>query len=762
MVMKNSNLKLAINTKEFLSCPLFFLFILLVACPISGQAYNRVKDIQDLIAIRTSPKRILFEIDENILEQDMLFLLNGITFKHIQWIKEGSNILLIEPVITSSSGAIIVPGNKKKMEPKIIGVYPITDMTSKEKHIIDVTSFFRNEIQTISNLSTVKYTYSDNELLIRFKNSTTANSQMGLLKTYYFSFSLLPKPMKSRLHDHRMGYAIENAYDPINHFHKPAKANISRWRLVKNKSKELIKPITFYLDPNIPDSLKRYVKAAVSEWLPAFTASGFKGAIEIKETDKENTEWIAHSINSSLIRWDSSTNQRGVDKTLGSTAYNVIDFRSGEILKSTVVIGADIENISDAYFIRCGALDARTYTYPFPKDLIGRLIQSIVAHELGHAFGLKDGNYGEFAYPTKKIRDSTWLQKMSHTPSIMNYTRSNYVVQPWDGIPTNLLHQRVGPTDEYTIIWGYQSFNSKEEEHVTLKSMIQLQDSIPWYRFYISQYDRIGPTHSNEVSDSDDPILSCELGLQNMQRVLLLLPTVVENSNDSSLYNRIYSKTLIFWKNQMLHNSSLIGGLKLIHHTQNLGESTYKPIPLDLQRKAMDYLIRNAFEAPNWLIQPHFIDKIEHTSSSNKLVLYQIEILKDLLHPLKLNRLSYMEKTKGFEMISKELLTELNRGIWNELTPTKITISPERMELQRAYISLISSAINKEKKYTYSEANSRLYQYSEYSTSLFYSIFRELLLKIEDGLERTSDILVKGHLEYSLQQIKNALQLTKN
>jgi hypothetical protein len=103
-------------------------------------------------------------------------------------------------------------------------------------------------------------------------------------------------------------------------------------------------------------------------------------------------------------------------------------------------------------------MDKRAQQYPFPDELIGKLLQSLTAHEAGHAFGIKDSNFGEYAYPFDKMRDKKWLEEMGHTPSIMTYARQNYIVQPEDNIPPNLLIQKVGPADHYQIKWGYKVF----------------------------------------------------------------------------------------------------------------------------------------------------------------------------------------------------------------------------------------------------------------------------------------------------------------
>src|SRR5690606_32275833 len=108
--------------------------------------------------------------------------------------------------------------------------------------------------------------------------------------------------------------------------------------------------------------------------------------------------------------------------------------------------------------VRCAPLDVAAQTYPISNQRLGELMQNLTAHEAGHAFGILDGNYGEFTYPFDKMRSKEWLNKMGFTPSVLNYARFNNLVQPEDNIPPHLLIQKVGPTDIYNIQYGYTEF----------------------------------------------------------------------------------------------------------------------------------------------------------------------------------------------------------------------------------------------------------------------------------------------------------------
>src|SRR3546814_19950229 len=77
------------------------------------------------------------------------------------------------------------------------------------------------------------------------------------------------------------------------------------------------------------------------------------------------------------------------------------------------------------------------------------------------------------------------------TPSIMNYSRMNYVAQPEDNMPSELLIQQVGPAARYWIKVLYQvfpAFHSVQDEAAPMEPPLRNLESRPELLFNTGYY----------------------------------------------------------------------------------------------------------------------------------------------------------------------------------------------------------------------------------------------------------------------------------
>ena len=708
--------------------------------------------------------KLFLQIPDGMLNEQMLLVRHNdgykVVSKHVVWTKFQNYILLETVRVASLSGVKIPISNNPASTSSILAKFPIiNDKADPQTSLIEISGllltdqidWYRSSHESIINdLTFVKKVKNlSNEVLIQTIWGVV-KEQSRITIPVDFSFFRLPETMTSRKFDYRMGFRTENYEGGLSNKTSNSLASITRWRLEKKHPdkvlSEPIKPIVFNLSPEIPEKWWPYLRKGILAWLPAFEAAGFKNAIVVNNPSRENilnTEF--NSVNHSLVRWGNFRNVRGYESGGGASVNYVIDERSGEILKSDILMGSTLQYLMDSYFIRCAASDTRAQQYPFSDELIGELLQSLVGHEAGHSFGLVDGHYGEYAYPFENMRNKEWLQLMGHTPSIMTYARHNNLVQPEDGIPPSLFIQKIGPTDSYSIRWAYTPFETKAidlNDSDFLERIIREQDTVPWYRRSISFAEIIGPGATNEVVESNDPVRSTALALKNLERTMALIPKVNKFQNDYQLAERLYDKGLDLWQNQMRQVLSLIGGFDIRYKVPAQDGTMYTPIPLEEQYKALDYFLLHAFNPPKWLAYPDWKIGLDYSTYPDRLTELQINLLADLLSAMRMKRLEYTEENLQQLMLSEKVISQIQAGLFSELKEGNREIERRRQELQQFYLERMLFGI--EYKGLQSMGDAKRSVYSQKTKSIFRYELGELQQLIVETLEIQENN--KGHL----------------
>src|SRR5690606_19053617 len=134
------------------------------------------------------------------------------------------------------------------------------------------------------------------------------------------------------------------------------------------------------------------------------------------------------------------------------------------------------------YLIQTAAHNPEARTPRLDDALTGELVRYVAAHEVGHTIGLLHNWGASAAYPVDSLRSPTFTAKYGISPSIMDYSRFNYVRQPGDGAVA--LIPGIGPYDIFAIEWAYRPIpgaTSAEAERPTLQSWIRAHDGDPAY-----------------------------------------------------------------------------------------------------------------------------------------------------------------------------------------------------------------------------------------------------------------------------------------
>ena len=427
------------------------------------------------------------------------------------------------------------------------------------------------------------------------------------------------------------------------------------------------------------------------------------------------------------------------------------DPRTGEILESDIQYYHNVMNLQrDWYFLQVGPLDARAKKLPLPDDLMGRLVEYVVAHEVGHTLGFQHNMKASALYPVEKVRDPQWLKTMGHTPTLMDYSRFNYVAQPEDNIPLEDLIPKIGPYDKWATMWGYKPIpgaRTAEEEKKTLDEWAREQDTKPYLRFSTADSRGSDPGENTEAVGDADAIVATGLGIKNLKRVAdMLLPATSHPGEPYDDLEELYGRMLGQWATELNHVAGLVGGFNSQQKHAGQDGVRFTIVPKERQAAAVRFLNENAFATPSWAVRPEILRRIEVVGALARINAAQERVLNSLLNNTRFDRLVEQEALDGVASYKPaDFLFDVRKGIWSELDAGPVRIDVYRRNLQNSYLDLLSAKLNGRPPVT-----------DDYR-ALIRAELRDLNTAITTAQARATDRQTRAHLADAKDQIAKAL-----
>jgi hypothetical protein len=743
--------------------------------------------------------RVYYEIPKPELGRDFLWVTKmartpGVGYggmsvgnRVVRWERNGNRVLLrgVSYEVVADKSNPISRAVEHSNNPTILMSFFIEALGKDEAPVIEVTRLFTTEVAEFSPRPALRARGFDaaRSFLERIK-AYPANIEVQASHTYtspidppttpapappspmaagmrpgsatvlmHYSMVKLPEnPMPPRLNDERVGYFNLRQYDyGLEENRAPRRTYIARWRLEKKAPRaavsEPVKPIVYYIDPATPSRWVPWIKRGVEAWQPAFEQAGFSNAILARDppSPSEDPDWSPEDARYSVIRWQAST----IENAMGP---HVHDPRTGEILEADIIMWHNVLNlVSHWYFAQVAPLDKRAQKLPLPDELMGKLVEYVVAHEVGHTLGLPHNMKASSLYPFERLRDREWLKKMGHTPSMMDYSRFNYVAQPEDRVDPGDLIPRIGPYDSFSIVWGYKPVDgarTADAEKTTLDQWIlAAQEKTPWLRFSTAKAAGSDPGENSEAVGDADAVQATGLGQRNLKRVMdLLLTAVPGKGNPYDDLEEVYGRVLGQWTREMNHVAVLVGGFHSQQKHAGQDGVLFTPVPRERQAAAVRFLNENVFRTPAFLLPREILRRIEPQGALDRIKTAQRMVLLTLLDARRFGRLVEQEVLDGPKAYAPAaFLADLRAGIFSELAAPQIQVDAWRRNVQRLYLEVLADRLNGR---TPAADDQRPF---------FRGELRSISAEIGRALPRVTDRSSRVHLEDLRDQIARAL-----
>ena len=624
-----------------------------------------------------------------------------------------------------------------------------------------------------------------------------------LIGMHYSLAPLAETPMPARRADPRLGLFTTTVLDFGEDLARtPRTRLVHRWRLEKKDPaaamSEPVKPISFWIDRNVPLQYRDTVRSAVLEWNKAFERIGFENAIVVQQ-QPDDADFDTLDVGIASVRWMSS-----VAPSFTAIGPSHVDPRSGEILDADIgfeglfarqqrsahaqllsFIGtAAGEHAQHPGHERCQYGDVAALQAGYALDVLAArgdldpegeetqefvlgYIKETLMHEVGHALGLRHNFRASRAYTDAQLSDPEFTRRVGTTGSVMDYNAVN-LPRPGEAVPA-AYQGTIGPYDYWAIEYAYKPMppGATAAEEAAELQRIAGRSAEPLLAFGTDDDSFAGIDPETLPWDlGTDPVAFADKRLQIARDLFgRQEQRELRSDRDYSVLRRSLEFALF---DVALATRSLvrqIGGVRTLRDYPGSGRDPLEPVAAAEQRRALDLISGSVLSADALAVSPalqrrlapDFLDRMDLPGVPvdypvpQRLLELQRGVLNQLMSDAVASRIidSVGKTDRGAEAFQlSELYERLARDVWSELDAGG-GVPPLRRELQREHLNRVAATLLRPASQGRADARSLLRQQAE-----------QLLTRVEAaqrGKRAPADAESRAHLAESARTLREAL-----
>ncbi len=588
-----------------------------------------------------------------------------------------------------------------------------------------------------------------------------------------------------RLADPRVGYFTTQVDNLTSESHTPYRDLVQRWNLKKKNPdaamSEPVEPIVWWIENTTPVEFRDAIREGVLAWNKSFEKAGFRNAMVVKQMP-DTASWDAGDIRYNVLRWTSSPYP-----PFGGYGPSFVNPRTGEIIGADIMLeyvfftnrvkmselwtaAEQLEqmhakdprmcsvgyNLYENLTLGRAVLMDRGASKAEMDQLIHEALVQLTLHEVGHTLGLNHNMKASNLHSPEEINNEELTKRVGLSGSVMDYMNVNLALNEED---QGQYYTTVpGTYDDWAIQFAYDPDAEGEARDELLARSTEHE-----LQFGNDADDMRSPGKAIDpkVMTGDMTSDAVEFAKTRIELVNKMLPRIKDKySKEGQSYQELYDSFMTLFGNYSNSGrvmSRYIGGVYVDRGFAGQPGATqpYTPVPLDYQKKAMNYLTEyifapDAFDAPNDLYNYlqrqrrgfNFFSTSEDPKLHAMILNMHQGVLAHLLHPNTVERITNTE-LYGNKYPLGTFMNDLTAAIFN--ADIRGNVNTFRQNLQLDYTKRLA--------YVISEDGAEDYDYVAQSQALYQ------LNRIKGMLEsrRAGNQSTQAHTQHLLKTINDAL-----